>query len=559
MSTINVAPSPSSTQEDSRHFTHIPPLVSTEVSKKRSISEVAPDINTSPHNDSINPSSVPAKKKPKLSDEEKEAKEKEKEDREKEKRREKELKEKEKEVKKAEKEERRRAKEEEKRKRDEERAKKEEERRKRDEEKAKKERTQLRLNNFFTKPAVSDDPTPHIPAFVPITATPKVEAPSHSDYERTFHPFFVKPNVDLAPVPFSKTNELKRKANETLDIALAVTDDRQRMSIDLKVPGLIDISRQEIIDLLGIPSHKRGRRGIRFPHSTKHILAQLDAPDHPGLTPLKLGVKHTSPTACYLQLLNSLPYKYLKFAEDVRPPYNGTYTREPLTTGLRHGRKPFEKSLPGVDYDYASEAEWVADDDGEDLISEDEDDKDSVGDSDDLDGFLDDEEDSGLNKRSRMGVLVATNSGMCWENEKGINEHSGLQDMRISILLDGVSGPIDPFTTTYWEKAIPTDTKSFNTPMDPPRRTFASNPRDMASSTRVSELIKKDIHKKIVPDEDMEAFKRAIEGSDMTKTGLIEVLKKTFPKIGKDAIRNTIDLLAERVGEKRDDKRWVLR
>ena len=65
--------------------------------------------------------------------------------------------------------------------------------------------------------------------------------------------------------------------------------------------------------------------------------------------------------------------------------------------------------------------------------------------------------------------------------------------------------------------------------------------------------------KKLVPPEYMEEFKRAIDGSDMTKAGLIEVLKKAFPKIGKDNIKNTLDLVAERVGEKRDNKRWVLK
>lgn len=122
-----------------------------------------------------------------------------------------------------------------------------------------------------------------------------------------------------------------------------------------------------------------------------------------------------------------------------------------------------------------------------------------------------------------------------------------------------MSGPIDPFATKYWTTSLPTDGESSNAMMIPPRRTFPIHTRNIIVSASASESTKKDIHKKLVPDEDMEAFKRAIEGSDMTKTGLIEVLKKTFPKIGKDAIRNTIDILAERVGEKRDDKRWVLR
>ena len=64
---------------------------------------------------------------------------------------------------------------------------------------------------------------------------------------------------------------------------------------------------------------------------------------------------------------------------------------------------------------------------------------------------------------------------------------------------------------------------------------------------------------KLVPDELLADFKLAIDGSDMTKAGLVEALKKVFPKVGKDNIRNTIDLVAERVGDKRSSKRWVLK
>jgi chromatin assembly factor 1 subunit A len=64
--------------------------------------------------------------------------------------------------------------------------------------------------------------------------------------------------------------------------------------------------------------------------------------------------------------------------------------------------------------------------------------------------------------------------------------------------------------------------------------------------------------KRLVPPECMDDFKHAINGSDMTKAGLIEVLKKAFPKIPKENIKNTLDLVAKRVGEKRDDKRWIL-
>jgi len=97
--------------------------------------------------------------------------------------------------------------------------------------------------------------------------------------------------------------------------------------------------------------------------------------------------------------------------------------------------------------------------------------------------------------------------------------------------------------------------------MEPPRKPLTSTNRILPAVAGSSAAPgKKDVTaRKLVPPEFMEDFKRAIDGSDMTKAGLIEVLKKTFPKIGKDHIKNTLDLVADRVGEKRDDKRWVLK
>ena len=45
----------------------------------------------------------------------------------------------------------------------------------------------------------------------------------------------------------------------------------------------------------------------------------------------------------------------------------------------------------------------------------------------------------------------------------------------------------------------------------------------------------------------------------MTKAGLVELLKKQFPKTSKDAIRETLGAVAVRVGNKEADKRWMLR
>lgn len=65
--------------------------------------------------------------------------------------------------------------------------------------------------------------------------------------------------------------------------------------------------------------------------------------------------------------------------------------------------------------------------------------------------------------------------------------------------------------------------------------------------------------KRFVDSDVLDEFKAAVIGSDLTKMGLCEVLKKRFPKQKKDAIKDTLEAVAERVGEKNADKKWFLK
>lgn len=56
----------------------------------------------------------------------------------------------------------------------------------------------------------------------------------------------------------------------------------------------------------------------------------------------------------------------------------------------------------------------------------------------------------------------------------------------------------------------------------------------------------------------LSAFKAEVSGSDLTKIGMIEALKKKFPKVPKDAITNTLTEVAQRIGPSAAEKRWVL-
>ncbi|RPB08422.1 hypothetical protein P167DRAFT_608689 [Morchella conica CCBAS932] len=582
-----------------------PASSSEEGSKKRARSEVAADEPTAPATvDGGGDGKGPAKKKTKMTEAEmeerrkaKEAKEKEKEAKEKERA----AKEEEKAVKKAERDEKKRIRDEEKKKKDEEKKKKDDEKKKKDEEKAKKDRAQTRLQNFFVKPS-GPPSSPAKATAAPPGACPKTMSPEleirqrQSDYEKSFQPFFVKPNVTVAPPHcFQRDDAYKFAMKVSIDKALTLPREHNCAENQMEtVPAVGTVTKEQITELLHIPPHKRGPRGKMLGYTTKDLLARINAPDDSSLPPIIELKKQKIPkgadgTAIYFKMLNCLPNKFLKFAEDVRPPYSGTFTRNPTTGGLRKGRNPFQKTLPNINYDYDSEAEWeegAQDEDGEDLLSDDgEEDEEVESLDDEMDGFLDDEEDQAAkNRRGALAALVPLSSGLCWEDEDGRNTRVEFEEMKMEVLLEGVSGPIDPFSTVYWnpppknaktltsflvsasapKSSVPkpcTSKASVPTAMEPPPLPLATSNRPQVTTVAIgAEALtpKKGKSVLLVPAEDLDDFKRAVEGSDMTKAGLIEVLKKQFPKIGKESIKQTLNRVAARVGDRERDKRWVL-
>jgi chromatin assembly factor 1 subunit A len=62
----------------------------------------------------------------------------------------------------------------------------------------------------------------------------------------------------------------------------------------------------------------------------------------------------------------------------------------------------------------------------------------------------------------------------------------------------------------------------------------------------------------MVPQEIMPEFRAAIRNNNLTKVGLIEVLKKKFPKTSAPSIKFTLENIAQRVGTTLADKHWVL-
>jgi chromatin assembly factor 1 subunit A len=152
--------------------------------------------------------------------------------------------------------------------------------------------------------------------------------------------------------------------------------------------------------------------------------------------------------------------------------------------------------------------------------------------------------------------------------------------LTLAALIDPTLKSIDPFSTSYWQSP------TAKTSMEPPRlpltamknnsatinglpagsksvKPFFSPASHIQTSSVASAQSPKDKDgksKKLLDAGDLAAFKAALVGSDLSKIGLIEVLKKKFPKHSGAAIKNTLEAVASRgkKGEKEKDKRWVL-
>jgi len=281
----------------------------------------------------------------------------------------------------------------------------------------------MRLGAFFAKPkgaAVTPskalvESTPNIPAssasllsdLSGAITTPALHSPqknfvqnSQSDYEKYFLPFNLMPHTILAPTNAFMEDPAKMYAARTRLDNIAAQANVQVVTVkDLKET---------------LPSS--GRRGVNGSTVVDVVECVNGTSDQPiDLTEDKLSA-HTKS----MEMLKSIPMKYIHFGEDVRPPYYGTYTRPYTDTeAARLARNPTSRLRTDTNYDYDSEAEWDEPEEGEDLGSEGEDEEDEA--EDDMDGFLDDEEDPQLKRRLISGDLQPVSTGLCWQDEQGVS------------------------------------------------------------------------------------------------------------------------------------------
>jgi chromatin assembly factor 1 subunit A len=346
----------------------------------------------------------------------------------------------------AEKEEKRAAQEAEKAAKEEKRRKKEEEKQKKEDEKRKKERSQLKLGNFFAIPVSSNrsrtnsvecpsrtsmSPAPQnlMSTLAASAANPAATTPSKprkTPYEDLFPNFYKKDGVTLAPINrFQRDEEAIEVLHKTIDRHLlgGLTTDTQQ-AFDAASLFHLEPSR----DLRPRGRHYMPVREIMNefnPGCSSQMAIDLTTTDSQNTQ-----IKRTT------ELLRKIPMKILHFREDVRPPYTGTYTKRPVTGTKKLARNPLRRDLPNTDYDYDSEAEWVEDEDGEDIKSDGEDEED-LDDGEDMDGFLDDEGAETMNSRRLVvqGDLEPVSTGLCWEDGMKRSTNIKMADYRMEIIL----------------------------------------------------------------------------------------------------------------------------
>jgi chromatin assembly factor 1 subunit A len=378
----------------------------------------------------------------------------------------------------------------------------------------------MRLNNFFAKPQLPSSASSTVPPS-PSKKAPNGDAAaetprtSESDYKKAFPEFFLQSHTIVAPPHrFDRDSDALKHVRETIDTDLNSADRKYQ-----QFPFL----PSEIFHM--IPYRRRCGRQTS---SVRDLLQQIQTLES-GPSPLseKQQQKHRAQ-------LRRVTMKSLKFGEDIRPPYQGTYTRTvPETTALKLSRNPYYRGLPDTNYDYDSEAEWEEPEEGEDLDSEEEDEGSDEG-EDDMDGFLDDEDDAlvGGKRRLIVGDLEPVNSGIRWATGSVDDE---LKQYQIETISDAVKFPIDPFSTVYWQKPRAVEQASAKNKTANNQAKGANTPSifkvpnsDKASAGSALPPPPATKAKRPFPPEQLEEFKQVIEGSDLSKIGVVEILKKRY-------------------------------
>ncbi|KAJ3989993.1 chromatin assembly factor 1 subunit A-domain-containing protein [Lentinula detonsa] len=323
------------------------------------------------------------------------------------------------------------------------------------------------MSNFFTKPKSTLKTSFTKPSVLTITGS----STSLSDFDRTFKPFVLKKDAQMAPI-----NAFLDGCNPTAgtrDDAIIIDEDEGSTVASTSAQVSITSVQERLTQILqAIPPPIAGplkrppvsaAHGMKTfcPVAVRELMQQLSEVEVFG---------DTSSVRKIHNLLSDrtlLPAKVLIFSDDSRPGYLGTWTRSSKLIGAR---TPFAKDVLELDYGYDSGEEWEEEPvgDADDVMDDAEDDATEDQDSDVDDWLVDDDEvEESLptrelelagspkrkaddahtittKKRKVVVPLVPFAKGPCWETSIGQTE-STFRPFRIRLLND-TPFPVDPFT-----------------------------------------------------------------------------------------------------------------
>ena len=223
---------------------------------------------------------------------------------------------------------------------------------------------------------------------------------TNPEYEKIFPPFFTHPNTELAPV--SRVPSCKADPGFAMPLSEHPLSDTWT--------NIAPDKSQSIRDAFNF--RRRSKRLSRKPEPVRSLVEQIQGSSN---APIDLTGENSP---LHLEsLLDGVSLKVFSFHEDVRPGFRGTYTR-PVSPSSKLSlcRRPSARKLPDTDYDYDSEAEWEPPDEGDDDVDAIDEESGSEGEEEDMEDFLDDEDDIGR-RRLIIGNMDPVCSGLCWQGE----------------------------------------------------------------------------------------------------------------------------------------------
>ncbi|KAG6831301.1 hypothetical protein H0H92_011508 [Tricholoma furcatifolium] len=456
------------------------------------------------------------------------------------------------------------------------------------------------MANFFSKPKAS--------TWTPTKATSNVASSSSitSDFERSFKPFVLKKDTEIAPINwFQESRKRNRRSSPVKtqgDIILIEDDDDRDVEMSnpsSSVDNVASMSTRDhlhsVVSSLSLSNHKS-----RKPPSTRKQDPRLKTYNPLCVRDIvnKLSEAEVegddATVRSLLAQLNDrsvLPAKVLIFAEDSRPGYFGTWTRSSRIIGPR---TPCAKDVLVFDYGYDSGEEWEEEavGDAEDVVGEGDDEEDGDEADSDADSWLvDDDEDVGGvsledperdpfdipdlpslpskrkaedgekktgKKRKIVVPLVPYAKGPCWETSIGQCESTLFDSYRIQMFNEDskreskVASSNRPVLSNDGVFAIP----------DLPDRlqSNGSNATTSSSSTASAALTKKAVvPKQPFPDQHLPFLLQKIAS---LQTGSINFLIEAIHRDLREhkVKKNMIEAKVREVGEKCKEKKfWIVK